>query len=50
MPLVPGTTFVYEGKTEKGNEHKYYAKDISFIMTQYVEGGYEMKLIEIRRE
>jgi hypothetical protein len=30
-------------------EHKYYAKGIGFIMTQYVEGGYEMKLIEIRQ-
>jgi hypothetical protein len=31
-------------------EHKYYAKGIGFIMTKYVEGGYELKLIEIRHE
>ena len=30
-------------------EHKYYAAGIGFIMTKYVEGGYEMKLIEIRQ-
>lgn len=29
-------------------EHKYYAKGVGFIMTKYVEGGYELKLIEIR--
>jgi hypothetical protein len=29
-------------------EHKYYAHGIGFIMTQYVEGGFEMKLVEIR--
>ncbi len=31
-------------------EHKYYAKDIGFIMTKYMEGGFELKLIEIRHE
>jgi len=31
-------------------EHKYYAKGVGFIMTQYVDGGFEMKLIEIRQE
>ena len=30
-------------------EHKYYAAGIGFIMTKYVEGGYEMKLVEIRQ-
>ena len=30
-------------------EHKYYATGTGFIMTKYVEGGYEMKLIEIRQ-
>jgi hypothetical protein len=30
-------------------EYKYYAAGIGFIMTKYVEGGYEMKLIEIRQ-
>ena len=29
-------------------EHKYYAAGVGFIMTLYVEGGYELKLIEIR--
>ena len=31
-------------------ENKYYAKGIGFIMTKYVEGGFELKLIEIRQE
>ena len=31
-------------------EHKYYAKDIGFIMTKYLEGGFELKLIEIRHD
>ena len=31
-------------------EHKYYAKGIGFIMTKYLEGGYELKLTEIRHE
>jgi len=31
-------------------EHKYYAKGIGFIMTRYLEGGYELKLTEIRHE
>jgi hypothetical protein len=31
-------------------EHKYYAKGIGFMMTKYVEGGFELKLIEIRQE
>jgi hypothetical protein len=31
-------------------EHKYYAKGIGFIMTKYVEGGYELKLTEVRHE
>lgn len=31
-------------------EHKYYAQGTGFIMTRYVEGGYEMELIEIRHE
>jgi hypothetical protein len=29
-------------------EHKYYAKGVGFIMTRYLEGGYELKLTEIR--
>ncbi|OGO26206.1 MAG: hypothetical protein A2136_03570 [Chloroflexi bacterium RBG_16_54_11] len=29
-------------------EHKYYAAGIGFIKTTYLEGGYEMQLIEIR--
>ena len=29
-------------------EHKYYAKGLGFILTKYVEGGYELKLVEIR--
>ncbi len=29
-------------------EHKYYAADVGFVMTKYVEGGFEMKLTEIR--
>jgi hypothetical protein len=31
-------------------EHKYYAKEVGFIMTQYVEGDYELKLIEVRHD
>lgn len=31
-------------------EHKYYAKGVGFIMTKYVEGGFELKLIEIRHK
>ncbi len=31
-------------------EHKYYAKDMGFIMTKYVEGGFELKLIELRHD
>jgi hypothetical protein len=31
-------------------EHKYYATGIGFIMTKYLEGGFEMELTEIRRE
>lgn len=31
-------------------EHKYYTKGIGFLMTKYVEGGFELKLIEIRYE
>ena len=31
-------------------EHKYYVKEVGFIMTQYVEGGYELKLIEVRHD
>jgi hypothetical protein len=31
-------------------EHKYYERGIGFIMTQYIEGGYELKLIEIRHQ
>jgi hypothetical protein len=31
-------------------EHKYYAKDIGFIMSKYLEGGYEVGLIEVRHE
>lgn len=29
-------------------EHKYYAQGVGLIMTKYVEGGYELKLVEIR--
>ena len=29
-------------------EHKYYAKGVGFIMTKYLEGGFELKLTEIR--
>jgi hypothetical protein len=29
-------------------EHKYYAKGVGFLMTKYVVGGFETKLIEIR--
>lgn len=31
-------------------EHKYYAKGVGFIMTRYLEGGFEMKLTELRHE
>jgi hypothetical protein len=31
-------------------EYKYYAKGIGFIMTKYLKGGFELKLIEIRHE
>jgi len=31
-------------------EHKYYAKGIGMVMTKYVDGGYELKLIEIRHD
>ena len=31
-------------------EHKYYAKGVGFLMTKYVEGGYELKLIAIRHD
>jgi len=31
-------------------EHKYYAKGIGVVMTKYVEGGYELRLIDIRHE
>ena len=31
-------------------EHKYYAKGVGFIMTKYLEGGFEMELTEIRKE
>lgn len=29
-------------------EHKYYATGIGFVMTKYVEGGFELKLSEVR--
>ncbi len=29
-------------------EHKYYAEGIGLVMTKYVEGGFEMKLTEVR--
>lgn len=31
-------------------EHKYYARGIGFLMTKYVKGGFELKLIELRYE
>jgi hypothetical protein len=31
-------------------EHKYYAQGVGFIMTQYMEGGFELQLTEIRHE
>jgi hypothetical protein len=31
-------------------EHKYYAQGVGFIMTKYVEGGFELRLIEIRHQ
>ncbi len=31
-------------------EHKYYAKGVGFVMTKYLEGGFELKLTEIRHE
>jgi len=31
-------------------EHKYYASGVGFVMTKYIEGGYEMKLTEIRHD
>jgi hypothetical protein len=31
-------------------EHKYYAQGVGFIMTKYVEGGFELRLTEIRHE
>jgi hypothetical protein len=30
-------------------EHKYYAPGVGFVMTKYLEGGFEMKLTEIRQ-
>jgi hypothetical protein len=34
MPLKPGTTFIYDGKTEKGNEHNevYVSSETKVIM------------------
>jgi len=29
-------------------EHKYYAAGVGFVMTKYVEGGFELKLTEVR--
>jgi len=31
-------------------EDKYYAKGVGFIMTKYVKGDYELKLIAIRHD
>ena len=31
-------------------EHKYYAQGVGFVMTKYVEGGFELELIEIRHQ
>jgi hypothetical protein len=31
-------------------EHKYYASGVGLVMTKYVEGGFELKLTEMRHE
>lgn len=31
-------------------EHKYYAEGVGFILTKYIEGGFEMQLTEIRHD
>jgi hypothetical protein len=57
MPLTPGTTFVYEGNTEKGNEHNevYVSSETKVIMgvtcvvvkdTVLVDGVLEEKTLD----